>query len=126
MGDSIRNCRVCGRVYMHINGPQLCENCRETLDDIYFRARDEIRNAPKGEKFDNLKLSERLDVDPVFIQILVEEGLFDKEEAWQDDPVSRKNLADQFAKELEKMKDRGSSEQSASRGMFINERRGRR
>lgn len=123
MGDSLRNCRVCGRVYMHINGPQLCESCRDTLDDIYFRARDEIRNAPDGEKFDSLKLSDRLDVDLVFIQILVEEGLFDQEESWQDVQSSRKDLADQFARELQKMKDRGSSGESASRGMFINERR---
>ena len=108
MQDSLRNCRVCGKLYMHISGPQLCQNCREELEDIYFRARDEIRNAPPGKGFDKLEISEKLGVDPVYIQIMVEEGLFDQE-IDSDERISRAELAEQFATELDKMRERRSS-----------------
>lgn len=126
MNNSLRNCRICGNVYMHINGPQLCQNCRDVLDNIYFRARDEIRDASAGEKFDSLKLAEKLNVDPLYIQILVEEGLFDKEEIGIENASSRKNLADQFAQELMKMQGKNLSEKTSPGKMFIDERRGRK
>lgn len=123
MQDSLRNCRVCGKLYMHISGPQLCQSCREELEDIYFRAREEIRNAPPGKGFDKLEISEKLGVDPVYIQIMVEEGLFDQE-IDSGERISRAELADQFAAELDKMRKHGSSRSGSA--MHVDKRYGRR
>ncbi len=126
MENSLRNCRICGKVYLHLNGPQICTGCRDDLDEIYFRARDEIRNTPPGERLDSLKLSERLDVDHVYIRILAEEGLFEQEETSSEYTTSRRDLADQFASELRKIEQRGAPEDSNPGRMFIGERRERK
>ncbi len=126
MKDSLKNCRICGKIYMHVRGPRVCPECKDELNEIYFRARNEIRNASPGEKLDSLKLSERLDVDLLYIRILAEEGLFEEVEKLSEETVYRRDLADQFASELRKMEQRGSCENSKPNEMFIDERRKRK
>jgi hypothetical protein len=61
-------------------------------------------------------------VDPVYIQIMVEEGLFDQE-IDQDEDAARKELASQFEAELNKMHRHNASRSGSA--MHIDKRRER-
>lgn len=121
VGNSINNCRICGKVFLHITGPLLCETCKEELERIYFLARDEVRKKSPGETIDSLNLSDRLDVDPVYIQIIIEEGLLEQEGYSSGNPDSRRSLAREFESELKDMSKRKDTSRNSG-GMFLNER----
>jgi hypothetical protein len=118
---SLKNCRACGKVFMHLGGPVLCEDCTKELDEIYFDARDEIRRLPAGEDIDNIELAQKLDVDPVFIQIMMEEGLFEQDLASSKN--AREALAEEFSAELKKLSRQRETGKSYKGSMFIDERR---
>jgi len=119
--NSINNCRICGKVFLHITGPLLCETCREELERIYFLARDEVRKSSPGETIDSFNLSDRLNVDPIYIQIIIEEGLLEQEGYSFGNPDSRRSLAREFESELKDMSRRKDTSRNSG-GMFLNER----
>jgi len=119
----LENCKICGKVFLYRGGIVVCDTCKEDLDDIYVRAREVLRNKKTTEEFDSIALAGEIDVDPIYIHILVEGGYFERDGFELDGSTSaRKNLARQFEAELKKKKPRSSGEKPASRGMFLEER----
>lgn len=120
----LKNCRICGKVFLHHGGIVVCEECRKDLDDIYIKARDILREKKDSEEFDSIRLAEAVGVDPIYIHILVEGGYFERDGFDLDGTVStRKSLARSFEAELNRKKRGDQGKKPPSRGMFYDERR---
>ncbi|HCD72030.1 MAG TPA: hypothetical protein DEQ04_05695 [Thermovirga lienii] len=120
----LENCRICGRPFTYIRGSKVCEACRDDLDRIYFEARDILMDLPSDEKLDAIELANRLEVDPIYIYILAEEGRFDREAPWLGDKGEKERLISEFSMEIQKMdKERKSS--GESRKIYTVERKER-
>lgn len=42
----VRNCRTCGRLYNHINGPNMCQVCKGELEDKFQQVKKYINDNP--------------------------------------------------------------------------------
>ncbi len=121
--QKLENCKICGKVFLYHGGIVVCDTCKQDLDDIYVRAREVLRNKKATEEFDSIALAGEIDVDPIYIHILVEGGYFERDGFELDGSTSaRKNLAREFEAELKKKKSGSSGEKPSSRGMFLEER----
>lgn len=118
------NCRICGEVFIGSGSPRLCEKCRRKLEEIHARARRKLRETRMQGHLSSLDLAEALGEDPVFIQILVEEGLLQRGERDPfPDGLERARLAAEFHEELRRLKGMGEKSQDSGEGMFFNRRR---
>jgi hypothetical protein len=113
-------------LYTHFRGPDACDSCKKNLDEVYHRARDVLRDAEPGQEYDNISLAEKLDVEPVMIHILAEEGLFERDGLHLSGGEDRKALAMEFEKELRKREQEKSERKASSGGMFMDMRRGKK
>lgn len=68
----LKHCRFCDKVFA-TPGPDVCSGCWGKLDEIYSLARTAIRDH-RNERLDVTSLAEIIDVDEVYIQILVDQG----------------------------------------------------
>ncbi|MFA0888253.1 MAG: hypothetical protein ACC613_04035 [Synergistales bacterium] len=120
----LENCRVCGEVFISSGGIRLCEKCRARLEAIHLRARRLLRKGHAEGAMTSLALAEALGEDPVFIRILVEEGLLEREEGGACPEASnRARLAAEFASELRRLGAGEDGRASRAEGMFFNRRR---
>ncbi len=42
----IRNCKGCNRLFQHIGGPVLCQNCKNALEEKFTKVKEYIRENP--------------------------------------------------------------------------------
>ncbi|HPD97500.1 MAG TPA: hypothetical protein PLP89_04155 [Synergistales bacterium] len=124
--QNLRNCRICGKLYTHFRGPDACDSCKKNLDEVYHRAREVLRDAEPGQEYDNISLAEKLDVEPVMIHILAEEGLFERDGLHLSGGEDRKALAREFEMELRKKEQEKIEKKDSTGGMFMDIRRGKR
>ncbi len=90
---TLRNCRICGEIFLHAGGLPLCRHCHRDLDEVYVKARDFLRKASRGEKYDAIELAEILEVEPIYIQVLVQEGRLQQEGVTvEDKEAERKQI----------------------------------
>jgi hypothetical protein len=120
----LENCRICGEPFVVTGRLRLCETCRRKLDEVHSRARRKLREDKAKDSLTSLELAEALGEDPIFIQILVEEGLLERREG---DPVpdslNRARLAAEFGEELRRMEGQGRQSRVSGEGMFYSQRR---
>ena len=43
----IRNCKGCNKLFQHIGGPVLCQNCKEALEEKFLEVKEYIRENPR-------------------------------------------------------------------------------
>lgn len=55
----VRNCRDCGKLFNHLNGPPLCPACVKTLDKRFEEVKEYVYDHPR---VDMQEVSEVLDV----------------------------------------------------------------
>jgi len=55
----VRNCRSCGRLFNHIGGIPICDNCKETLEAKFQEVKEFVRENPNVQIS---RVSEELDV----------------------------------------------------------------
>ena len=129
----LENCRICGKTFSYIGGPKVCEACRKELDRIYFEARNVLLNSSKDEQLDAISLAERVGVDPIYIYILAEEGLFEREAPWlgkgKEAEGERERLLKEFTREIESLKKSSAKDvnnDANSSGMFVVSRKKRK
>jgi len=120
----LENCRVCGDVFIASGRLLLCEKCRLKLDEVHAKARRKLREGKADVPLSSLELAEALGVDPLFIQILVEEGLLERREGDPSlDRSGRSRLAAEFSSELRRLNGQDEKGQTPAEGMFFNRRR---
>jgi len=44
----VRNCKNCGRIYNHINGPNLCPTCTAALEEKFDQVKEYIYDHPRA------------------------------------------------------------------------------
>ncbi len=57
---NVKNCRVCGRIYNYVSGPNVCPSCRQKMEEKFQEVKEYIRNH-KGCGIQ--EVSEACDVD---------------------------------------------------------------
>lgn len=124
---TLRNCMACGALFLHIVGSPLCGKCQVEMEDVYQKARRFLRKAKPGDRYDGIELAEILDVEPIFIHILIQEGRLEQEGAPLHDPEAerKKVLAHLFSDEADRLREKRESVQETKRtggSMFISER----
>ncbi len=62
---NVRNCRLCGRIYNYVTGPNVCPSCREGMEAKFQEVKEYIR-AHKGCGIQ--EVSENCDVDAAQIR----------------------------------------------------------
>lgn len=62
---NIKNCRVCGRIYNYVSGPNTCPACRESLEAKFQEVKEYIREH-KGVGI--TQVAEACDVEPAQIR----------------------------------------------------------
>lgn len=78
---NVRNCRMCGRIYNHVVGPNICPSCRDKMEEKFQEVKEYIREH-RGAGI--AEVSEACDVDGAQIrQWLREERL----ELTEDSPI---------------------------------------
>lgn len=130
-GEKLRNCKVCGGIFLHYAGIPLCGKCQGEMENIYQKARRFLRKAKQGERYDSLELAEILEVDPVFIHILIQEGRLEQEGIVLHDPQveKKKVLAHLLATEADRLRDKmefSSKLKSTGTTMHVSERKKKR
>ena len=58
---NVKNCRICGRIYNYVAGPNVCPSCRESMEAKFQEVKEYIR-AHKGCGIQ--EVSEACDVEP--------------------------------------------------------------
>lgn len=126
----LRNCSVCGEMFLYPGGIPLCRRCHRKLDEVYAMAREFLRKADRGEKYDAIDLARILDVEPVYLQILVQEGRLQQEGVLVEDAEAEKKqilarMLDDEANRLARQRlSREESRKSEGR-MFVAQRKNR-
>ena len=97
----LRQCKLCGKITTADSG--ICSDCVKDLGELYGSVHEYMRDH-KDEKFDMEKLSEGLDIDPVYIKALVDLGYIEAIIPEEEDmnQKQRHKLAEAFSKELGK------------------------
>jgi len=122
----LENCRICGKAFSYTKGPKVCEACREELERIFFKARNVLLNSPESEQLDVVSLAEKLGVEPIYVYILAEEGLLEREAQWpRKGGEERERLLREFNEEIKKLKENPSKDLGGG-GMFIIDRKERK
>lgn len=62
---NVKNCRVCGRIYNYVTGPNVCPSCRDKMEAKFQEVKEYIRNH-KGCGIQ--EVSEECDVEPAQIR----------------------------------------------------------
>lgn len=62
---NVKNCRVCGRIYNYVAGPNVCPSCRDKMEAKFQEVKEYIRNH-KGCGIQ--EVSEECDVEPAQIR----------------------------------------------------------
>ena len=98
----LKKCRLCGKVFA-IGSAKYCGDCIKGLSKLYGSVHEYMRDH-YDETFDIEKLSEGMNVDPAYINALVDLGYIDSTIRQDNiDENRRKQLAAAFNSELEKM-----------------------
>ena len=42
----VRNCRQCGRLFNYLSGPQICQACRDALEEKFQQVKEYVRSNP--------------------------------------------------------------------------------
>jgi hypothetical protein len=101
------------------------------MEDVYQKARHFLRKSKQGERYDGVQLAEILEVEPVFIHILIQEGRLEQEGAPLHDPEEEKKkvLAHLFSSEADRLREKRESlvESNQPGGrMYLSDRNKRR
>lgn len=78
---NIKNCRVCGRIYNYVSGPNTCPACRESLEAKFQEVKEYIREH-KGAGI--AQVAEACEVDAAQIRQWLRE---DRLEVTEDSPL---------------------------------------
>lgn len=78
---NVRNCRLCGRIYNYVVGPNICPSCREKLEAKFQEVKEYIR-AHRGAGIQ--EVAEECDVDAGQIRQWLRE---DRLELTEDSPI---------------------------------------
>lgn len=62
---NVKNCKVCGRIYNYVAGPNVCPSCRDDMEAKFQEVKEYIRNH-KGCGVQ--EVSEECDVEPAQIR----------------------------------------------------------
>ena len=101
-------CKLCGKVHpttSQSSKKNLCIDCFLKLEDMYTHARihDYIRDNGLSEDFDIEELSHELRMNPRNIELLYNMGFFDRDIQVYTHDNHRKELAEEFKHELERI-----------------------
>ena len=101
-------CRLCGKVFatnFQSSKKNLCIDCFMKLEDMYTRARihDYIRDHGLDENFDIDELAHELRMNPKNVELLYNMGFFDRDMQVYTRDNHRKELAEEFKNELDKI-----------------------
>ena len=97
----LSECRLCGRV-IAAGENKVCPDCRIKLGELYGSVHEYMRDH-KDEDFDIEKLSEEMNVDPIYIKTLVDLGYIEaviKKKGMNTE--QRQKLATALTNELDK------------------------
>lgn len=78
---NVRNCRMCGRIYNHVVGPNICPACRDKMETKFQEVKEYIREH-RGAGIQ--EVSEACDVDGAQIRQWLRE---DRLELTEDSPI---------------------------------------
>lgn len=128
---TLRNCKACGDVFLHVAGIPLCGKCQREMEYVYQKARRFLRKLKSGERYDGIELAEILEVEPIFIHILIQEGRLEQEGVILHDPVAEKKkvLAHLLTNEADSLRAQRKSRTELDQGgvrMYVSERKKRR
>jgi len=68
----LKHCKICDKVFATVTA-DICPSCWEDLEEVYMNARKAIRDH-HGSRLDVYSLSEMLNVDEIYIEVLVDQG----------------------------------------------------
>lgn len=97
---NLRQCKLCGKITTADSG--ICSDCVKDLGELYGSVHEYMRDH-KDEKFDMEKLSEGMNINPLYIKALVDLGYI-KAVISEEDKTheQRHKLAEAFSQELGK------------------------
>ena len=106
---SLRECKVCKTLYddeTYIGTTEICHNCRMRLESTYGRIHNYIRDRKTIDTHDIERLAQDTGTTPAELQIILELGWLERDIQTYGGTVSeRQKLAEEFARELQKMID---------------------
>ena len=109
---SLRECKVCKTLYddeTFIGTTEICHSCRMRLEGTYGRIHNYIRERRKINVQEIERLAEDSGITLAELQIILELGWLERDIQTYSDTVSeRQKLAEEFARELQKMIDEHS------------------
>ncbi|MCF4152428.1 DUF4506 domain-containing protein [Dethiosulfovibrio sp. F2B] len=71
----LKHCRICDKVFATVSS-DICPSCWDELEEVYMNARKAIRDNWKS-RWDIYSLAEALDVDEMYLEVLVDQGRLD-------------------------------------------------
>lgn len=106
---ALRECKVCKTLYddeTFLGTTEICHNCRMMLEGTYARIHNYIRDRKSINPHDIERLAEDTGTTPAELQIILELGWLERDIQTYAGTVSeRQKLAEEFARELQKMID---------------------
>ena len=106
---SLRECKVCKTLYddeTYIGTTEICHNCRMRLESTYGRIHNYIRDRKTIDTHNIERLAQDTGTTPAELQIILELGWLERDIQTYGGTVSeRQKLAEEFARELQKMID---------------------
>ncbi|MBR0150604.1 MAG: hypothetical protein IJP89_04505 [Synergistaceae bacterium] len=110
---SLRECKVCKSLYddeIYLGTKEICHNCRMRLEGTYNRIHNYLKGHSPQDKIDITELAECTSTTPEEMKLLLELGWLERDIQTYSYTISdRQILAEEFARELSKMIERGKT-----------------